>query len=296
MKEGQSETPKESPEVKTQDFSENASVKIEHSGEVKENVDFSSADILDSTLAGTAKNPFVNVKEKKDLKKDLKEATDNLKRTTEEAGKRTKKGISGFFENIRAKFFGTKERREVTFSVLGAAVVGLILLFIPALTARRTDDPLAVNPETGYTNRETEWQSFTEMLRARVYDLSEPDRTAPQDAVITYFNEQKNNYRGVAQLMDIASIEAEYFLNLGLGTDALVALEAIDPDEYVAPAEDDPDYPAYLERKLNYFDLLTAAYEATGASALAEEAKVKSDTLYADYAKFYNMPTVTETE
>jgi len=242
MKEGQSETPKESPEVKTQDFSENASVKIEHSGEVKANVDYSSADILDSSLAGTAKNPFVNVKEKKDLKKDLKVATDNLKRTTEEAGKRTRKGISGFFESIRIKFFGTKERREVTFSVLGAAVVGVVLLLIPAIFAQKTSiaDPTAINPDTGYTNRETEWQAFTDIVRVNVHDYANSETEDPDTLIEDYLNGLIRDYPGIAYRMDLNTIKAEYYLNKGDIARALDILRSVDT-EYQQPADDDPD-------------------------------------------------------
>lgn len=286
--------PETQPAPKTPAFAENASstpltesrVKISHAPNTKnERVDFSSDDILDSTLAGTRSDPFVNVREKKSLKDATEKARIEAKSRLEDLRAKNSQKAETALEKFTSIF--QPPRLKITLSVLAAALLAVCLLIAPSLTKSAKTDPLAINPETGYTNRETEWDTFTNMVRTRVYELSEPDRTAPQDAVLTYFEELLEDYRGIAQHLDIRSLEAEYYLNLGLSSDAIVALESVDPAEYQQPASTDPDLPAYYERLLNYYDLLASAYSAAGYESLSEEASAKYRAVFAEHSKYY---------
>ena len=289
---GKSESTEVPESPKVSDLSEDARVKIAHDPHKKvENVDYSSEDILDSSMAGARPSYFVNVKEKKDISKDLKKAGENLQKAGEDASKKAKTGFAKIAAPVK-KLFATKERREVTFSVIGASLVAICLLLAPAIFGVKTgsDDPLAINPKTGYTNRETQWNSFTNMVRSRVYELSEPDRTTPQIAVETYFEELLRDYRGIVQHIDIRCIEAEYYLNMGYGAEALAALQSVDISEYPKLDKTDADFQSHLGRLDNYYSMLTSAYMAIGEEAMADAAEEEYKSLVSPYYPEESIP------
>lgn len=288
-------SPEKAPEVV---LPENSAVKIAHApGTKSEKVVFSSTDIVDNTLAGSNPNLMTNVRERKSVGDKIKEASNRANKRAKADSEKFSKDLKTKSAKVKDFFFGG-EHRVVTLSTIAAILVAVALLIIPSLfkVTSSSDNPLAIDPETGLSNRETEWQAFTNMIRTRVYELSESDRTQPQDAVRKYFDELLAAYRGVAQHLDIRSIEAEYYLNLGLNYEALSALESVDPDEYKQPVDTDSDLPAYFDRVLRYYDLLASAETAIGADTIAEEVRVKYNAVYDEYARVRGLPSTAELE
>ncbi len=235
------------------ELDEGSRAKIKHDPHtrVAEEVKYSADDILDETVAGTQDDIIQNVKTPDpDFQEELQKTRETLKK------------------NFLVRLFD-REHKAVTFSVICAVLAALVLLIAPTLISKPYD-PKAINPETGLTNQETEWNNFTDNIRSNIQILSTEDATEPESAVIKYFEELLEDYTGIADQMDIRVIWAEYYLNFGKNEEALNVLKATNT-EYNQPSDDDPDLPSYFERVSRYYRLLRDTYAILGEQAQAEE-------------------------
>ena len=173
-------------------LTENTRNKIFHAPNTrsKERIQYSSDDILGESISSGKDAIITNVKEPDpQFDEELNKTKEILKNSV-----------------IIRPF--NKDNKLTTCSVVLAVMVSIILLSISTYKANHVhEDPYAINPETGLTNQETRWNTFTDMIRYRVIDLSDEESDLPQKEVIQYFDELLEDYSGVADRMDILTIK-----------------------------------------------------------------------------------------
>ena len=262
------------------ELSEDSRAKISHNPQTRpaERIKYSADDILDETKSGDKSSILTNVKAPDpDFESELAKTRETLSRNP----------IIRAFD---------KSHRIVTWSVICAICFGFALLIFPTLLQKAAEyDPKAINPDTGLTNEETRWNNFTNNIRSTVYDLSSDDSADSEAAVIDYFNQLLEDYTGVADEMDIRSIWAEYYINLGKPESALDVLLAADTN-YDQPADNDPDLPSYFERVAHYYRLLRDTYSALGEEAQAASVQRTYDAILDEKIRTSNLniPTTEE--
>lgn len=269
-------------------FEEGSRTKISHApgtrAEEKEKIKYSSDDILDTSMAGQNKNLFTNVKTPDpDFKTELDKTRATVRSRVDTSIKNPLKRLSNFF-------FG-KDHQTITFSTLGAVAVALLLLTIPNLLTKPATN---IDPETGYSEEEAQWLKFTDNIRNTISMLDYENPTeyedgtkSPSSAVLTYFSELLEEYKGSAEQLDIKMIKAEYYSNFGLYEDAVGFLTGAAFD-YEQPADSDPDVNAYFERMTDYYLLLIRLENAAGEEANAAEHRRQLDALLDEKIRVYN--------
>lgn len=253
------------------ELNEDSRAKISHDPHtrVKEEVKYSADDILDETVAGTQDHIIQNVKTPDpDFQAELEKTRENLRKSP----------LLTIFD---------KEHKATTFSVICAVLAALVLLVVPTLISKPYD-PKAINPETGYTNEETQWNKFTDDIRSTVNSMHNPEASDPEEAILNYFNELLEDHRGIAEQIDIYIIRAEYYSNFGRHAEAVGQLTNIDVSDYKQPLIDDPDLNAYFERMYKYYTLARNLYEAIDEQASVTEINQKIDDLLNEKIRTYN--------
>ncbi|MDO4986894.1 MAG: hypothetical protein Q4E46_01060 [Candidatus Saccharibacteria bacterium] len=253
------------------ELDEGSRAKIEHDPHtrVKEEVKYSADDILDETVAGTQDEIIQNVKTPDpDFQAELQKTRETLKR------------------NFLVRLFD-REHKATTFSVLCAILAALVLLIVPTLIPKGYD-PKAINPETGYSNEETEWLKFTDDVRGTVNSMSTPDAENPEEGILKYFDELLEDHKGIAEQIDIYIIRAEYYTNFGRHAEAVGQLTNIDVSDYKQPLVDDPDLGAYFERMFKYYTLVRDLYAALDEQAQVTEYNKLIDDLLNEKIRTYN--------
>ena len=266
---------------------ENTRAKIIHEAHHKVNrVDYSSDDILDSTMAGSENNLFTNIKEPDpDFKEELQKTRSTLRDRI----------LSPF------RYLFAKERRAVSISVICGILAAITLLVMPnvILSIRNANkaatDPNAINPTTGFTNRETDWLEYTNSIRSTVAVMSSGEATEPEEQVIRFFEQQLEENEGVAPQMDIRVIWSEYYEGLGRAEEALNVLLATDLD-YDQPADDDPDIDAYFNRFSRYYQALWFAYYYMGDTAMASHISKLAGEIENERARIHSLGADPEVE
>lgn len=270
-----------------ENLAEDARAKIEHDPQtrVAERINYSADDILDETMAGRPGELLTNVKAPDpDFNEELAKTRETLSK------------------NPIVRLFN-KENRIVTWSVITAVVVGLVLLITPTLISKKYEyDPNAINPDTGFSNRETDWLDFADAVRGTVNEMKSEDATEPEFEILQYFDELHETYTGVAQRMDIDVIKAEYYESFELYRDALNVLLATDTD-YEQPADTDPDIVAYFQRIERYYNLLQSLYLKNGDTGMAdyvrqqvEEINTEDNRIYEEYRKYAKPQAENQTD
>ena len=264
------------------ELDEGSRAKIEHDPHtrVKEEVKYSADDILDETVAGTQDEIIQNVKTPDpDFQAELQKTRETLKR------------------NFLVRLFD-REHKAITFSVICAILAALVLLIVPTLIPNKYD-PKAVNPETGYSNEETEWLKFSDDVRSTVQSMATPDATTPEQPILDYFDELLEDHIGIAEQIDIYIIRAEYYSNLGYHAEAVGQLTTIDVNEDKQPSDIDPAVTAYFERMYKYYTLVRDLYSSIGEESSAKDAQESIDALLDEKLRVYNLdndaPLSTET-